>query len=474
MSGESAANRTDFTTGSIPRHLLAFSVPMLIGNLLQAAYNTVDTMWVGKFLGAEALAAVSVSSPITFALLAFITGMTMATTTVIAQYFGAKRPDKVKQAISNSITVNVIMGLAFSLIGLAFRYPLLRLVSTHDDVITLASQYMGIVAIGLIPTCIYNVASSILRGLGDSKNPVLFLAYTTVINLILDPVLIFGIGPFPKMGVAGAAWATVFAQTVSAVLAMWYIARKLGIGKRIGDLINFDVYLTKLTFKIGIPLGAQQMLVGLGSMVLMNLVNQFGSIQAAGFGIGNRIDQFILLPSMSISNAVMALVGQNIGAGKRERIREIMKWAIVITVAITSAFSFACVFLPNLLASMFSNDAAVISSAALYLRVIGLAYIPFSVMFVFSGIFRGAGDALASFLMTLVSTWVVRLPLAYCLANVFKMGILGVWIGIAVGQSLGMFLGYGYYKLGKWKRKGIIKGRDDEPLEPVNEEAKLE
>lgn len=144
MSGESAANRTDFTTGSIPRHLLAFSVPMLIGNLLQAAYNTVDTMWVGKFLGAEALAAVSVSSPITFALLAFITGMTMATTTVIAQYFGAKRPDKVKQAISNSITVNVIMGLAFSLIGLAFRYPLLRLVSTHDDVITLASQYMGI------------------------------------------------------------------------------------------------------------------------------------------------------------------------------------------------------------------------------------------------------------------------------------------------------------------------------------------
>lgn len=209
-------------------------------------------------------------------------------------------------------------------------------------------------------------------------------------------------------------------------------------------------------------------------MVLMNLVNQFGSIQAAGFGIGNRIDQFILLPSMSISNAVMALVGQNIGAGKRERIREIMKWAIVITVAITSAFSFECVFLPNLLASMFSNDAAVISSAALYLRVIGLAYIPFSVMFVFSGIFRGAGDALASFLMTLVSTWVVRLPLAYCLANVFKMGILGVWIGIAVGQSLGMFLGYGYYKLGKWKRKGIIKGRDDEPLEPVNEEAKLE
>lgn len=291
-----------------------------------------------------------------------------------------------------------------------------------------------------------------------------------MINLILDPVLIFGIGPFPKMGVAGAAWATVFAQTVSAFLAIWHIARRLGIGKRIEDIINFDVYLTKLTFKIGMPLGAQQMLVGIGSMVLMNLVNQFGSIQAAGFGIGNRIDQFILLPSMSISNAVMALVGQNIGAGKRERIRDIMKWAIVITVVITSVFSFACVFLPNFLASMFSNDTAVISSAALYLRIIGLAYIPFAVMFVFSGIFRGAGDAIASFLMTLVSTWVVRLPLAYCLSNVFKMGILGVWIGIATGQSLGMFLGYGYYKLGKWKRKGILKGRSDEFIEATNEE----
>ena len=207
---------TDFTTGSIPRHLIRFAMPMFLGNLLQAAYNTVDSIWVGRFLGPDSLAAVSVGFPIIFALVALVAGLTMATTTLVSQYYGAKDNQMVSLTIANSMTVMTAAGIVLAVLGYLVRWPMLRLLRAPVNIMDEAATYLGIYMLGLIPTLIYNVSSAILRGLGDSRSPMTFLAAATLTNIVLDPLMIFGIGPFPSMGVAGAAWATVISQTLSA------------------------------------------------------------------------------------------------------------------------------------------------------------------------------------------------------------------------------------------------------------------
>ncbi|MCL6614022.1 MAG: MATE family efflux transporter, partial [Firmicutes bacterium] len=207
---------SDFSSGSIIRHLISFSLPMLLGNLLQALYNTVDSIWVGRFLGKEALAAVSVSFPVIFLLVAFVTGLTMAATVLVAQYAGARQPEMVRRTVANTIGLLVASGLVLSILGVVFHRAILRLIQTPPSIMPLASNYLSIYLSGLIFTFVYNAASSILRGLGDSHSPTIFLVYATVTNIILDPIFIFGLGPIPRLGVAGAAWATVIAQVLAA------------------------------------------------------------------------------------------------------------------------------------------------------------------------------------------------------------------------------------------------------------------
>ena len=203
---------TDFTEGSIPKHLVMFSIPMLLGNLLQALYNTVDSIWVGRFLGPHALAAVSVGFPVIFALIALVNGVTMATTILVSQYFGARQQERLVKTVTNSLILLVALGLIISVIGVVFRRPLLELINTPPEIIDMASEYLAIYMAGLVGMFLYNVASAILRGLGDSRTPLRFLAYATFLNIVLDPLLIFGLGPIPPMGVAGVALATVIAQ----------------------------------------------------------------------------------------------------------------------------------------------------------------------------------------------------------------------------------------------------------------------
>ena len=208
-------NVADFTSGSIPKHLIQFSVPLFLGNLLQTLYNTVDTIWVGKFLGPNALGAVSVSFPIIFVLVSLVTGITMATTVLVGQYKGADDEDMVSKTIDTSMFLITVAGIVMSIVGVVLHKQILSLMNTPDELFEMASGYLNITFLGLVFVFGYNTISSILRGLGDSRTPLLFLFYTTVINIILDPIFIFGLGPIPSMGINGAALATVLAQAVS-------------------------------------------------------------------------------------------------------------------------------------------------------------------------------------------------------------------------------------------------------------------
>lgn len=447
----------DFTTGSIPRHLAGFAVPMFVGNALQAAYNTVDSIWVGRFLGPNSLAAVSVGFPVIFAILALVMGLTIATTALVSQYYGAKDHRQLKATIANAMTVLTVAGVVLAIVGYQVRWPMLRLLRVPANIVEEAATYLGIYMLGLIPTFIYNVCSSILRGLGDSRSPVTFLAIATVTNMVLDPLMIFGVWPFPPMGVAGAAWATVFSQALSAVFAVAHMVKKLGLATRLRDLIKFDARLTSLTVKIGLPAGAQQMLVSLGMMVVMSTVNSFGSVAVAGSGSGSRIEQFAFMPAMSVSLAVTALVGQNIGAGRHDRVPEIVKWALILSCSISGAAMLAAQLAPKILLSMFTDDAAVLAAGADYLRWLSLAWIPFAANFTMTGVLRGAGDTMATLFTTVLSLWLVRVPLVRALAST-SLGVTGVWMGMAASPLVAFAGTYAYYRSGRWKQRRLVEG----------------
>lgn len=447
----------DFTQGNILGHLLAFAWPMLVGNLLQALYNTVDAIWVGRYIGANALGAVAVSFPIIMALLALLMGLTMATTTLVAQFRGAKDDSGVKRTISNSLRLLGGLAVVLSVIGFFTRVPILKLISTPEEILPMAASYLGIFLAGVITMFAYNSGSAILRGLGDSQTPLKYLAIATAINMVLDPLLIIGVGPFPQMGIAGAALATVFAQGVSAVLVLRHLQHKVGLFD-VADGAKWwhlDRHLTKLTFSIGLPAGFQQFVMSMGMLTITSIINRFGATVTAAFGAAARLDQFAHMPAMSVGMAVSAMVGQNLGAGKDERVKGIVRNAIMVTMSITALLAMIALIFPTTVLSMFTSDAGVLAEGTQYLRIVGWTYVPFAVSFVLTGVLRGAGDTMPTMIITVATLWLVRVPLASYLAG--RLGSRGIWLASAITPLMSLSLNYLYYRTGRWRRKVAVR-----------------
>jgi len=447
-------NRRDFTRGSIPRHLIIFAIPMFLGNLLQALYNTVDSIWVGRFVGHEALAAVSISFPVIFALVALVMGIAMATTTLVAQYAGAGDSTMVRRTVGNSLTLLALTGSAAAVIGFVYRVPLLQLINTPPEVLDMASSYLGIFLAGLPLMFIYNATSGVLRGLGDSRTPLVFLAYAVVTNMALDPLFILGLGPLPAMGVRGAALATVLSQGVASILSLQFLLRSRDLLRLDRSLLRLDRRLTRLTLIIGLPAGLQQTLVSLSMLAVNSIVNTFGAAVVAGYGAGLRLDQFAFMPAMTLGLAVTALVGQNLGAGKQERVSATVRFGVLITTAIAIAVGLLVVVFARPLLTMFTTDPRVVEVGRGYLLFAAPAFVPFGLMFVLSGVLRGAGDTVPAMLITVASLWLVRVPLAATLART-AMDERGIWLAIALSPVIGTALNYGYYLSGRWKNRVV-------------------
>jgi putative MATE family efflux protein len=430
---------------------------MLVGNLLQALYNTVDAVWVGRFLGASALGAVAISFPIIFALVSLLMGLTMATTTLVSQFRGAGDEAGVRRTISNSLRLLGGLGILLSAVGFFLRVPVLRLIGTPDEILPQASSYLGVFLVGMLAMFLYNVGSAVLRGLGDSRTPLRFLAIATAINIVLDPLLILGVGPFPKMGIAGAALATVLAQAVSSVLVLRHLALKTGLLRVEGKLWELDGRLSRLTFVIGLPAGAQQFVVSVGMLTITSIINRFGATVVAAFGAAARLDQFAHMPAMSLGLAVSAMVGQNLGAGRDERVREIVRWALMLTGGITAGFLAVALLLPRQVLSLFTAEAAVLAEGVRYLRIVSWAYVPFALSFVFTGVLRGAGDTVPTMIITVSTLWLFRVPLASYLSGAAGLGSRGIWLANAIAPALSMLLNLAYYSTGRWRSKVAVR-----------------
>ena len=440
----------DLTTGKEGKLIFQFAAPMLLGNVFQQLFSVVDSIVVGNFVGKEALAAVGASFPIIFVMVSMIIGIVMGTTIVISQFFGARDFAKVKRAIDTMYVYSFIAGTISTIAGLIFAEPLLRLLGLPEEIMPQATQYLRIYFSGIIIFFGYNGTSAVLRGLGDSKTPLYFLVIATVANIFLD--LLF-VAVF-KWGVAGAAFATLLANGVAFTLAIYWLNKTHKLIRFAIKGLHFDKEIFRQSIRIGLPTGIQQTLVALSGLALMGIVNTFGTNVIAGFSVASRLDALATVPAMSFSQALSTFVGQNIGANKTERIKtgliSTVKMSGLVTI-VTTAF---IVLFGHLMMSLFTKDPDVIRLGSQYLTIVSIFYILFTMMFIYNGVMRGAGDTLIPMFFSLLSLWIIRIPMAYFLSG--KIGATGIWWAIPTGWMVGLILSFLYYKSGRWKNKTVV------------------
>lgn len=444
----------NMATGSIPRHLITFALPMLAGSLLQTAYSFINAIWVGQFLGKSALAAITVSFPVVFVLIALGAGLTMATNIQISQHWGARDLPSVLRVVNNSSVLLLVLGIGLTIIGELLTPAILRAMGTPPDVLSLAIHYMRIFLIGLPLGFGLFLVRSMLQGIGDSTTALYYLAGSVVFNTILDPVLMFGWLGFPALGLNGTAYASVIAQGMALGALIIMLRKRKNPVAPIIDLKQLDWHTTWTTIRIGIPSAIQQSLVSVGMVFITGIVNSFGESATAAFGAASRVDQLAFMPALTFSMAIATLSGQNIGANRHDRVNEVFKWGCILSGGITVLISILVVSWPRGLLRIFTNDALVIDIGAEYLRIVGSCYVFFAIMFVSNGIINGAGHTPITTLISLIGQWVVRVPLAYGLSR--HMGdIKGVWIAIATGFAVAMLTSLSYYFSGRWRKPAM-------------------
>jgi len=444
----------DLTEGSIPRHLLSLAIPMLLANLLSTGYNIVDAIWIGRFIGKEAIGAVAVSFPVMFIFVGVATGATMATTVLVSQFYGARNMPMVTKTISTSLAISIAMSVLFAVIGILTVNDILRLLGTPESVFPLAASYMRITFYSFPVLYLTFLVTSILRGVGDTKTPLYFMVVGVTVSSVLDPFMIIGIGPFPAMGIDGAAWASLIGMVVGLAVGVVYFWRKDSVLIRGVNLFRIDLHITKLIVKIGFPSMIQQSAIALGVATVTTLVNSFGASAIAAFGAAGRVDSLAFLPAQSIGLAVSTITGQNIGAGRYERIDSILKWGILMTVSITLFFTVLFVSIPQILLMPFTTDPEVIALGCDYLRIAGPPITFLAVMFVSNGIINGAGHTLTTLVFTLIAIWGLRIPSAIIMSKT-ALGINGVWLSFGFAFFITMCISLCWYRSGRWKKTVI-------------------
>ncbi len=447
----------DLTVGSIPRNLIVFSLPMLAGNLLQVSYSLVNAFWVGKYLGTNALAAVTVSFPAVFVLIAVGFGLTIAANIMVAQYVGAREWDDLKKTIQTSILFVAGLSFVFLAVGLHFAPHLLRAMDTPEEVLPIAVSYLRIYYWTMPFGFGVFLISAILRGIGDSKTPLYFLAISVGLNTLLDPLLIFGVMGLPKLGLNGAAYASIIAQALALIGLMIYIPKRRPLVTADWRHLRFDPKTAWLLIRIGFPTMIQQSVVSISLIFIISFVSAFGANADAAFGAGLRIDQVAFMPALTIGAAVSTLSGQNLGANQQARVREVFWWGILVSAGISLLISVLAMGIPSVFLRAFLNDPAVISIGVTYLRIVGITYTLYAIMFVSNGVINGSGHTIPTTLISIVSFWGVRVPLAWVLPRIMHSST-GVWIAMTLSVLIGMILSLSYYYAGHWK-KPVIKHR---------------
>ncbi len=444
----------DMTKGSPYRLLFKFSVPLLIGNIFQQLYNTVDSIVVGQFSGHKALAAVGNGFPFIMLLSSLFIGIGLGAMIIISQYAGAKQYDDLSRTVGTMYRVMIIGIIPFSILGIFLARPILQLMRVPDDgTLELSVVYMQIVFAGLIGQMGYNMNAGLLQGMGDSLTSLIFLIIATIVNIVLDLLL----GVVLGMGVSGVALATIIAQFVSWVLGIFYINRKYPYMNIRFRELRYDHEIFKRSIRLGIPSGIQQALFSLGIFVITGLVNAQGSVFAAGFNAANKIDTFVFMPLQSFTTAITTFTGQNLGARKTDRLFKGAKAGLVLSVSTAIAISLIIYPLSAWMMSLFTPDEEVVSAGVTYLHSVLPFFFILAALFSINGVLRGLNKTVMAMSSTFISLWLARVPAATVLVHYFGKDYL--YFSFPIGWLIGLIVSFTYYRFGTW-RKDIYKGMD--------------
>ncbi len=434
---------TDLTTGSEVKVILKFAVPMMIGNIFQQLYNVVDAAVVGKFIGKEALSAIGVSFPILFLLSSIATGFAIGGTIIISQFYGAKKFDEIAKTGETLQIVLFGASVFIMIVGLLASRTIFKLLNFPDENLDLAVSYFNILMVGNVAVFGYNALGAILRGLGDSQTPVVFLILSSIVNIIGDIVLVVVF----DAGIKGVAWATVFAYLVAYTTAIFYLSRRHKL-VNVNFRISFDKEIFYKILKIGLPSSGHMFVVAFGMILSFSIINMFGTDVIAAYTVAGRINSFALMPAMFLSNALTAFVGQNFGARKINRIKKGLLVTFVMASGISAVFTVVLLVASDYLMSLFTQSADVILLGVDYFRIVAPFYVMFGVMFVFNAVYRGTGNTVLPMIFTLVSLWIIRFPAMLWLSTEFSLKTLsfspirvkGLWWGEPMAWLSGMVM----------------------------------
>lgn len=443
------AKNLDFTEGSILKKMLLFSFPLLLTNILQLSYQFIDSLWVGNLLGSTGLGAVSLSGPILFTILSFVIGLNTSTLTVLSQARGANDEKRLKESLNAFVIVNLILSLLFGIVGFFAADVILRLLSTPESMFSMAKSYLQIHFLGIIFLFGYNFIGTVMRGLGDSRTPVRFVLLAVILNTVLDPIFIYTF----DLGIDGAAYATLVAQGSAFLYGLIYSIWKSSIPFTIPHMPDFLYF--KTIMKLGLPGGLQMMVISGGVTAIMGIVASFGEDVVAGFGASQRIDSLIMLPATTIGTAVTSMAGQNIGAEKWERVKEIAKRALILILGVSFFISFLVFISADLLIRLFVSDEETIAFGAAYLRAVAFFYPFLGINFILNGIVRAAGAMFQVLVLNIISFWVLRVPLTFILSEWF--GTNGIALGIGFSFVISSIVASLYYVFGKWRSISLFK-----------------
>ena len=419
----------DMTSGSIVRQILLFSLPLMLGNIFQMLYNTVDSIVVGNFVGKEALAAVGATTMVVNMLVFFFNGFSVGAGVVIAQHFGARDMDRLHTAIETTMTVTFIFCGLFTLIGVAGVKPMLKLMSTPEDVMEDATTYLTVYFWGFSGLLIYNMGSGILRAVGDTTRPLMFLILTSVLNIILDLAFVLGL----KAGVAGVAWATIISQFVSAALTLILLSRTDDIYRLTWNDLGVNRGVLRRIFAVGLPAGIQSVITAFSNVFVQGYVNYFGSGCMAGWSCYNKLDQFIMLPMQSTAMAATTFVSQNIGAKQEERANRGTFITIALSLVITGVIAVVLVIFAAPAVRLFSKDESVIEFGVLFMRANTFFLLFNCVNHTLAGALRGRGDSRGPMIIMILSFVVIRQIYLFVVTRFIANTALLVGFGYPVG-----------------------------------------
>ncbi|WP_235848486.1 MATE family efflux transporter [Litchfieldia alkalitelluris] len=438
----------DFTDGQISKQLIMFSGPIMLTNLLQVSYQFIDSLWVGNLLGTNALGATTISSTVVVTVLSFIIGINNATLTILSQQRGRENDEGLKAYLNAFVVLLTSLAVLIGSAGFLFSGPILEFLNTPDEMLSEAKTYLQINFLGILFLLGYNFIGTVLRAVGDSKTPLKFVMVAALLNTVLDPLFISVF----KWGINGAAYATVLSQGTAFLMGVVYTFQKQIVPFTKPSLPKREEVM--LILKLGIPSGLQMTVIFAGVTAIMTVVNSFGGPVVAGFGAAQRIDSLITLPALALGTAVNSMAGQNIGAKRWDRVREIAISGAIYNLVIMLVIAALVFVFAEHLTRLFVQEKETVVFGTNYLRIIAFFYPFIGLNFILNGIVRASGAMYQVLVLNILSFWLLRYPLTHISSNLF--GQNGIAIGMGVSFIISSMFAFAYFRWGKWRERELF------------------